>query len=83
MAKKQTTKFGIPKNVGPVTPKLLRTRIQLIERVIKAKRALGPTLKPNARPLSKSDVFKASLNLYTYRWMLKKQSTKKARRKAA
>lgn len=81
MAKEQiqTNKFGIPVHTGPVTNQLLAKRIKMIQKVIDTGRPLN-----SSRKLSKKDVYKASLNLYTYRWMLKKmangkrKSTKKA-----
>lgn len=71
-------KFGLPVHVGAVTKSLLNKRIKLIQKVIDTGRPLNSKKK-----LSKGDIYKASLNLYTFRWQLKKlakpvrKSTKK------
>ena len=81
----RTNKFGIPMHVGEVNKALLRKRIALISTVIESGRALaGKKLVPSGRKLSKKDLLKASLNLYTYRWQLKKMSAaKKSTKKRA
>lgn len=73
----RTNKFGIPVHVGPVTPALLKKRIALIQKCIDAKKSL------DGRKLSKGDVYKASLRLYTYRWQLGKLAPKKSSKRKA
>ena len=70
-------KFGIPIHVGPVSKNLLRQRISMIREVIDTGKSL------DGRKLRKADVFKACLNLYTYRWQLKKMNGRKSSRKSA
>ena len=60
-------KFGLPVHVGAVTKSLLQKRITMIQKVIDTGRPLKSKKK-----LSKKDLYKASLNLYTFRWQLKK-----------